>query len=166
MIHPELNETSVDTVKYYLHDDGLDDDLNAEDGVYTTTVSPPSDGVSYIIKVVGIGEGASAYVSRQHYVGWGPKENLDFRSNHHTAKMKRSADFSDAEVISAEQVKIGAGQEANMNTRISGGKYHEYQEFYYDSKEPGLMGSWSDLSWTVQNHDKISDSHSKWLFSR
>ena len=27
LIHPELNETTVDTVKYYLHDDGLDDDL-------------------------------------------------------------------------------------------------------------------------------------------
>ena len=46
--------------------------------------------------------------------------------------MKRSADFSDAEVINAEQVKIGAGQEANMNTRISGGRYHEYQVFYHD----------------------------------
>ena len=47
--------------------------------------------------------------------------------------MKRSTDFSDAEVISAEQVKIGAGQEAKMNTRISGGKYHQYQERYHDS---------------------------------
>ena len=55
LIHPELNETSVDTIKYYLHDDGLDDDLNPEDGVYTTTISPPQDGVSYVIKVVGIG---------------------------------------------------------------------------------------------------------------
>ena len=96
--------------KYYLHDDGLDDDLNAEDGVYTTTVSPPQDGIAYVIKVVGIGEGSSAYVSRNHFVGWGPKDGLEVRKGQMPPRKRREADRqSVAEILRTDTVSFSAG---------------------------------------------------------
>ena len=89
-----------------MHDDGLDDDLNAEDGVYTTTVSPPQDGIAYVIKVVGIGEGSNAYVSRKHFVGWGPKDGLEVRKGQMPARYRREAV---AEILRTDTVSFSAG---------------------------------------------------------
>lgn len=56
-----------------------DDDLNAFDGVYTTTITPPQDGVDFLIKVYALGEGSGAYVSFNHYVGFGSKTIMENR---------------------------------------------------------------------------------------
>jgi len=49
------------------------------DGVYTTTITPPQDGINFVIKVFAIGEGTASYVSRNHYVGFGAKSVLENR---------------------------------------------------------------------------------------
>ena len=101
-------------IQYYLHDDGLDDDLNAEDGVYTTTVSPPQDGVAYIIKVVGIGEGSNAYVSRRHFVGWGPKDGLEVRTSL-GARYRREAN---KEALRSDQISFSAGAKESIEVNF------------------------------------------------
>ena len=88
--------------------------MNAEDGVYTTTVSPPQDGVAYIIKVVGIGEGSSAYVSRRHFVGWGPKEGLQVRTSI-DARYRREVN---RDAIRSDQISFSAGAKESIEVNF------------------------------------------------
>ena len=116
LIHPQLNETEVDTVKYYLHDDGLDDDLNSLDGVYTTTVTPPQDGIDFVIKVFAIGEGSASYVSRNHYVGFGARTIMDNRRGEVQVDRYRR-DVDDVK-YSEELLKTGKHDIPPLDTRF------------------------------------------------